>query len=99
MGVAGVQQHLPLRPACQRAPPLALPPPPPPHTHTPTQVPLDGTTYDLATGKVLSWCPKDNPLRSLLGALKDRSEPVDLQVYPLQIRGAKVYVNLTTQAK
>ena len=50
------------------------------------ECPLDGTTYDLQTGKVpshryrtvdaidcvqvLEWCPKSNPLRAVLGTLK-----------------------------
>lgn len=34
------------------------------------QVPLDGTVYDLETGRVLTWCPKDNPVRYVLGSLK-----------------------------
>ena len=36
------------------------------------EVPLDGTVYDLETGKVLVWCPKNNPLRFVLGSLKVR---------------------------
>ena len=35
-------------------------------------MPLDGTVYDLETGKVLVWCPKNNPLRFVLGSLKVR---------------------------
>lgn len=58
------------------------------------EVKLDGTTYDLATGKVLSWCPKNTAVRSVLGALKDRSEPVDLTVYPVKVEGKKVFVKL-----
>ena len=34
------------------------------------EVPLDGTVYDLDTGRVLEWCPKNNPIRMLLGSLK-----------------------------
>lgn len=30
---------------------------------TAVEVPLDGTVYDLATGKVLSWCPKNSLVR------------------------------------
>ena len=55
---------------------------------------LDGTVYDLATGKVMSWCPKNNPVRSLLGALKDKTEPTDLPVYPTKVEGKKVFVKL-----
>ncbi|PSC71881.1 Rieske (2Fe-2S) region [Micractinium conductrix] len=54
--------------------------------------PLDGTVYELATGKVLSWCPKTNLTRKILGALKDKSEPVDLPVYPVQVKDGKIYV-------
>ena len=56
------------------------------------EVTLDGTVYDLESGKVLSWCPKNSPVRSLLGGLKDKSEPVDLPVFPVQLRGNKVFV-------
>ena len=58
------------------------------------EVNLDGTTYDLASGKVLSWCPKNTAVRSVLGALKDRSDPIDLQVYPVKVEGKKVFVKL-----
>lgn len=60
------------------------------------EVKLDGTVYDLATGRVVSWCPKNNPIRSVLGSLKDKSEPEDLPVYPVDIRGDNVWVNLST---
>lgn len=56
------------------------------------EVPLDGTVYDLATGKVLSWCPKNTLARKVLGGLKDRAEPVDLPVYPVKVQGGKVFV-------
>jgi hypothetical protein len=36
------------------------------------EVPLDGTVYDLDTGRVLEWCPRNNPVRVLLGSLKVR---------------------------
>ncbi|KAI7843646.1 hypothetical protein COHA_002885 [Chlorella ohadii] len=56
------------------------------------EVALDGTVYDLATGKVLSWCPKNTLARKVLGGLKDRAEPVDLPVYPVKLQGSKVFV-------
>jgi nitrite reductase/ring-hydroxylating ferredoxin subunit len=56
---------------------------------------FDGTQYLLESGKVVAWCPKNNPLRQVLGSLKDKSEPVDLRVYPVEIRKEKVWVNLT----
>lgn len=57
------------------------------------EVALDGTVYDLATGKVLSWCPKNTLARQVLGGLKDKTEPQDLPVYPVQLRpGGKVAV-------
>lgn len=62
------------------------------------EVPLDGTTYALETGRVLSWCPKNNPVRAVLGALKDKSEPVDLKVFPAEVRGQDVYVRLAAAA-
>ncbi len=56
---------------------------------------LDGSVYDLATGKVLSWCPKNNPVRGFLGALKNKSEPIDLPMYPTKVEGSKVFVKLS----
>ena len=41
------------------------------------EVPLDGTVYDLDTGRVLEWCPKNNPIRMLLGSLKVSSFAMD----------------------
>lgn len=38
-----------------------------------------------STGAVLTWCPKDNPVRSLLGTLKSKDQPVDLKVYPVHV--------------
>ena len=63
--------------------------------------PLDGTVYELATGRVLSWCPKDTPMRKLLGGIKDNADPVPLPVYPVKMGGAdggktQVYVNFST---
>lgn len=49
--------------------------------------PLDGTVYDLATGKVLKWCPSEGGLvRGLLGTLKKNAPAVDLKVYPAALR-------------
>ena len=48
-------------------------------------VPLDGTSYDLATGEVLEWCPTDNPLRAVLGALKKAEDPKPLQVFRTKV--------------
>jgi len=59
-------------------------------------VPLDGTTYDLATGAVLEWCPKNNPIRSVLSVLKSRTEPVALPVFESVLTlDDEVYVRLT----
>jgi len=48
---------------------------------------LDGTEYSLETGEVLTWCPKDNPLRFVLGSLKEREktnlEQHRLKTYPV----------------
>ena len=44
---------------------------------------LDGTVYDLETGEVLEWCPKTNPLRWVLGTLKER-EKMNLQANKLK---------------
>eukprot|EP00879_Flechtneria_rotunda_P002047 GHRR01002226.1.p1 GENE.GHRR01002226.1~~GHRR01002226.1.p1 ORF type:complete len:225 (+),score=52.89 GHRR01002226.1:244-918(+) len=49
------------------------------------EVPLDGTVYDLATGAVLKWCPKDNPMRTFLSTLKSAAEVTPLKVYPVHI--------------
>ena len=59
------------------------------------EVKLCGTVYDLATGQVLSWCPKNNPLRAVLGSLKDRTAPEPLPVYPVKVVGSKLFVKLT----
>lgn len=56
--------------------------------------PLDGSVFDLASGRVLSWCPKNNALRSVLGALKDKAEPADLKTFPVEVKGGAVYVKL-----
>ncbi|CAL5218956.1 g709 [Coccomyxa viridis] len=49
------------------------------------EVPLDGTVYDLETGKVLVWCPKNNPLRFVLGSLKSTADPQPLKMYPARV--------------
>ncbi|GLC36121.1 hypothetical protein PLESTB_001378500 [Pleodorina starrii] len=51
------------------------------------ETPLDGTVYDLKTGKVLKWCPSDgSPVRGLLRTLKASVTPVDLPVYPVLVK-------------
>ncbi|KAF8068399.1 hypothetical protein HT031_002088 [Scenedesmus sp. PABB004] len=49
------------------------------------EVPLDGSVYDLATGAVLKWCPKDSPLRAALGTLKSAVDPTPLKVFPVHV--------------
>jgi len=49
------------------------------------RTPLDGTSYDLATGQVLEWCPQDNLMRKFLGTLKKTAAPVPLPVYPTKV--------------
>ena len=49
------------------------------------RVPLDGTEYDLTTGDVITWCPRNNPVRQALGALKSAAEPVPLPVYKTRV--------------
>ena len=49
------------------------------------RTPLDGTSYDLATGQVLEWCPQDNLMRKFLGTLKKTETPVPLPVYPTKV--------------
>lgn len=48
-------------------------------------MPLDGTEYDLTTGEVIQWCPKNNLVRSMLGALKGAVDPIPLPVYPVKV--------------
>ena len=47
--------------------------------------PLDGTSYDLATGDVIEWCPQNNMMRKFLGGLKKTVTPIPLPVYPTKI--------------
>ena len=47
------------------------------------ETPLDGTTYNLETGEVIEWCPKNNFLRNILGAMKEKEKPIPLKVYPV----------------
>lgn len=60
------------------------------------ETPLDGTKYELLTGKVVEWCPQDSVVRNLLGALKKKVNPVDLPVHRTVIKeDGKVMVQLT----
>lgn len=34
---------------------------------------------------VIQWCPKNNPVRALLGSLKASVDPVPLPVYPVKV--------------
>lgn len=62
------------------------------------QVPLDGTRYSLKTGEVIEWCPKNNPLRAVLGAIKSVTTPKALPVYDCVVTDTdEVYVKLTKQ--
>ena len=36
-------------------------------------------------GEVLQWCPKNNPVRALLGSLKSNVDPIPLPVYPVKV--------------
>jgi nitrite reductase/ring-hydroxylating ferredoxin subunit len=49
------------------------------------RVPLDGTEYDLTTGDVITWCPKNNVIRTALGTLKGAADPIPLPVYPARV--------------
>lgn len=51
------------------------------------EVPLDGTKYDLKSGAVVEWCPKNNWFRNVLGGLKENEKPIPLKVYPVIITG------------
>jgi nitrite reductase/ring-hydroxylating ferredoxin subunit len=59
------------------------------------EVKLDGSVYELKTGRVVSWCPKNSLVRNVLGSLKDKTEPVDLPVYAVEVRGDDIWVNLS----
>mmetsp|Transcript_33209 Transcript_33209/g.46010 ORF Transcript_33209/g.46010 Transcript_33209/m.46010 type:complete len:212 (+) Transcript_33209:146-781(+) len=62
------------------------------------RVPLDGTSYDLNTGAVIEWCPKDNPIRNLLGSLKAKVDPVPLRVFETKIGGnGDILIRLQTK--
>ncbi|CAK0779249.1 hypothetical protein CVIRNUC_004726 [Coccomyxa viridis] len=52
------------------------------------EVPLDGTVYNLETGRVLVWCPKNNPLRFVLGSLKSTADPRPLKMYPARVNSS-----------
>lgn len=61
-------------------------------------MPLDGTRYCLKTGDVVDWCPKNNPLRAFLGAVKSVTTPKPLPVYDCVVTDAdEIYVKLTKQ--
>ena len=62
--------------------------------------PFDGTEYSLETGKVLKWCPRDNPMRFVLGALKAREaanlEAQKLRVFPVRVmENGDIYMSET----
>lgn len=61
------------------------------------EVPLEGTIYDLKTGKVLEWCPKtDNAVRNFFATLKRTQTPTPLPVFPTQVTpSGKLRVRLT----
>lgn len=64
--------------------------------HPIVEVPLDGTTYDLTDGRVIDWCPKNNPLRALLGALKTKEQAQPLPVHECVLtEDDELYVKLT----
>ena len=60
------------------------------------EVPLDGTVYDLETGKVLVWCPKNNPLRFVLGSLKVCRAAFKVRI--LTTRGRALFICQTSGA-
>jgi nitrite reductase/ring-hydroxylating ferredoxin subunit len=50
------------------------------------EVPLDGTVYDLRSGAVVTWCPREGGVvRSLLGTLKEKAPPTPLKVYATHV--------------
>jgi hypothetical protein len=50
-------------------------------------VPFDGTTYNLLDGSVVAWCPRNTPVRALLGAVKSRVDPTPIRVFPARVAG------------
>ena len=59
------------------------------------EVPLDGTIYNLQTGAVVTWCPKDTPVRNVLGTLKGSAQPQPLPVYPVHItKDGNIFIKL-----
>ena len=59
------------------------------------EVPLDGTVYDLTTGEVLEWVPKNNPIRAVLNSLKSSAKPEPLKVYPVEKDDSgRIYANV-----
>ena len=64
------------------------------------RVPLDGTEYDLTTGEVITWCPKNTVIRSALGTLKGNAEQVPLPVYPTRVEAdGKIFTNFVDKAQ
>lgn len=65
------------------------------------ETPLDGTVYDLKTGKVIKWVPSNgSPIRGLLRTLKASVQPVPLPVYPVVITPAnRVMVRLSKSTR
>ncbi len=52
---------------------------------------LDGCEYDLASGAVLAWCPKEEApisMRNLFAGLKQNATPVPLPVYKTRVNAA-----------
>ena len=44
------------------------------------------------------WCPKNNPVRMMLGALKAAADPIPLPVYPVKIEAdGTVYTNFVKE--
>ena len=59
------------------------------------EVPFDGTTYDLIDGSVIEWCPKNNPLRAVLGTFKSKEQAKALPVHAcVRTDDGEVYVKL-----
>jgi hypothetical protein len=52
-----------------------------------------------AVQEVLEWCPRNNPLRVVLGTLKSAEKPKPLPVYDCVLTEAdEIYVRLTRAA-
>jgi len=60
------------------------------------ETPLDGTLYDIENGNVVKWVPSSgvNPVRAILGMLKEKEQPLPLKMYPVQVTEGEILVKV-----